>query len=92
MTTTILTKEQFIEQITKSVKDDEFVLLCNNATNFEFKKRLNTKRVSFDIAADAFKNEGVGDFLHGNVSAFSISLCKKDALSDLALSLIKEKV
>lgn len=87
--TTIQTKQDFLEMLDRSIKDEDVIVWTQNISTIELKKKLNEKRVTFGFAADAFEHkDGVKD-LCTKGSLLTVFYGSKELLSEGAKKLIK---
>lgn len=89
--TTVQTKKEFLNMLSRTIGNDDVVLWTQNTNVFELKKKLNEKRVTFGFAADAFdRKDGVGDLMREPL-VFGAIVCKKEILSEGARELVIKK-
>lgn len=89
--TSVQTKKEFLEMLSRVIGDDQVVLWTQNVNGIELKPKLNEKRITFGLAADAFEQDsGVGDLMKGN-KVLGVVVCDRSLLSDGAKKLVPIK-
>jgi hypothetical protein len=87
----VASKKRFLEFIEKQIKDDEFVVMSNSLSGqLSANQKRNTKSATFDFAADAFAQKGIGHIYLGKTPVVAICICPPEFISEKTLSEIEK--
>jgi len=89
MATKIMTLEKFLKVVQNSVSGEQAIVLSEDISSLEIKKRLNSKRIAFDFCKSTFKSEGIGHFATGKTPVYSFAITPVSELSEEAKNLLK---
>ncbi len=83
-------KKDYLEWAAKQIEEDEVVVVTAHVSLFEYKKKTETKDVTFNFPAFGFKNEeGINEIMRSKKAG--IAICDRSVFKKGVLDLVDGK-